>query len=53
MFTATDCEDEAAEAGANAFLRKPCGIRDLISTVERLLDESELQDSGQSAARTH
>jgi len=39
MFTATDCEDEAASAGANAFLRKPSGIRDLVATVERLLND--------------
>ncbi|HEV2761712.1 MAG TPA: response regulator [Pyrinomonadaceae bacterium] len=37
MFTATDCEEEASQAGANAFLRKPSGIRDLVATVERLL----------------
>jgi len=48
MFTATDCEEEAVEAGANAYLRKPSGIRDLIATVERLLNEPE--DYGQSAA---
>ncbi len=52
MFTATDCEDEAAGAGANAYLRKPSGIRDLISTVERLLNEPETHDSEQSAAQT-
>ena len=39
MFTATDCEEEATAAGANVFLRKPSGIRDLVATVERLLND--------------
>jgi len=39
MFTANDCEAEALAAGADAFLRKPGGIRDLIQTIERLLDK--------------
>ncbi|HEX8473622.1 MAG TPA: response regulator [Pyrinomonadaceae bacterium] len=38
LFTATDCEAEARSAGADAFLKKPNGIRDLIQTVEQLLD---------------
>ena len=37
VFTASDCEREAFDAGADAFLKKPSGIRDLIQTVERLL----------------
>jgi CheY-like chemotaxis protein len=39
MFTANDCEAEALAAGADAFLRKPGGIRDLIQTIERLLNK--------------
>lgn len=50
VFSATDCEEEAAAAGADAFLRKPSGIRDLIATVERLLDGSHADDFGQTAA---
>lgn len=42
MFTATDCEREAAAAGANAFLKKPSGIRELIPTIENLLGGQEL-----------
>ena len=38
MFTASDCEDETLAAGADAFLKKPGGIRDLIPTIEALLD---------------
>lgn len=38
FFTATDCETEARAAGADVFLKKPNGIRDLIQTIERLLD---------------
>ncbi len=38
MFTASDCEEESLSAGADAFLKKPGGIRDLIATIETLLD---------------
>jgi DNA-binding response OmpR family regulator len=41
MFTATECESEAFAAGADAFLKKPSGIRDLIPTVERLLGNAD------------
>ena len=43
MFTASPCEDDARAAGADAFLRKPSGLKDLISTCRRLLklDEGE------------
>jgi CheY-like chemotaxis protein len=41
MFTATDCEKDAYAAGANAFLKKPSGIRDLIPTIEQLLGNQE------------
>lgn len=52
MFTATDCEEESAEAGADAYLRKPSGIRDLIATAERLLQRSDADDLGQMATPT-
>lgn len=39
IFTASDCETEALASGANAYLKKPSGIRDLIQTIERLTDE--------------
>lgn len=38
MFTASECEVESLEAGADAFLRKPGGIRELIPTIEMLLN---------------
>ena len=38
MFTASDCEDETLAAGADAFLKKPGGIRELIPTIEALLN---------------
>ena len=38
MFTASNFEDELLAAGADAFLRKPGGIRDLIPTIEALLN---------------
>lgn len=43
LFTATDCETEARAVGADAFLKKPNGIRDLIKTIERLLDSQDTQ----------
>ena len=39
MFTASECEDETRAAGADAFLKKPGGIRDLIPTIEALLND--------------
>ncbi len=42
MFTASDCEREARAAGVNEFLKKPGGIKDLVLTVERFLDEPEI-----------
>jgi DNA-binding response OmpR family regulator len=38
MFTASECQDETMAAGADAFLKKPGGIRDLIPTIEALLN---------------
>jgi DNA-binding response OmpR family regulator len=38
MFTASECEAESLEAGADAFLKKPGGIRELIPTIELLLN---------------
>lgn len=55
MFTASDCETEAMAAGANAFLKKPSGIRDLIQTTMQLLGSSdaifELDDQHTSQGR--
>lgn len=45
MFTASDCGDETLAAGADAFLKKPGGIRDLIPTIERLLNGHRTADS--------
>lgn len=52
MFTATECESEAFNAGADAFLKKPSGIRELIPTVERLLgaDSADLDLNGQQSS---
>lgn len=44
MFTASECEAEALEAGADAFLKKPGGIRDLIPTIEFLLNGQHRSD---------
>jgi FixJ family two-component response regulator len=41
MFSASDCQREAMIAGADAFLKKPGGIRDLIRTIKRLLEERQ------------
>ena len=38
MFTANDCMAESLDAGADIFLKKPGGIRDLVQAIERLLD---------------
>lgn len=54
MFTATPCEEGALAAGADAFLRKPSGLKDLISTCRRLLKidvgESGFGDGGRESA---
>lgn len=41
VFTAGECERDALDAGADAFLKKPGGIRDLTRTIGRLLDGPE------------
>ena len=38
MFTANDCAEEAAAAGADACLKKPAGIRDLLDTCNRVMN---------------
>lgn len=38
VFSATDCEPDARAAGADAYLKKPSGIRDLVPTIENLLN---------------
>jgi len=38
IFTASDCGAEALASGANACLNKPSGLRDLIRTIEELID---------------
>ena len=42
MFTASDCERAARGAGVNEFLKKPGGIKDLVQTIERLLEDQEI-----------
>jgi len=37
MFTSVDCPAEARRAGADAFLRKPEDVNELVPTVARLL----------------
>ena len=37
IFSAEECEREVMEAGADAYLKKPGGIKDLVHTIERLL----------------
>ncbi len=38
MLTAAGCEREALRAGADAFLRKPGGVGELVPAVRRLLE---------------
>lgn len=38
IFSARDCADEAQEVGANACLKKPGGIKDLLETCYRVLN---------------
>ena len=38
IITATECEDEALKAGADAFLRKPQDISVMVETITRLLE---------------
>ncbi len=38
IFTASEYDAEASAAGANALLKKPNGIRDLIPTIEMLIN---------------
>jgi two-component system alkaline phosphatase synthesis response regulator PhoP len=41
IISATDCEREALRTGANAFLKKPDDIDQLVSTIARLLNTSD------------
>ena len=52
IFTALECEEEAQAAGADAFIKKPNGIRDLVQTVEQLLNEQgfELKQRDQQSS---
>lgn len=47
MFTARECRTEALTAGADAFLKKPGGIKDLLDTCYRMLN---IEPSGEFAA---
>ncbi|MDQ3257947.1 MAG: response regulator [Acidobacteriota bacterium] len=38
IFTAGDCGEEVLASGAGACLKKPSGLRDLIRTIEDLID---------------
>ncbi len=38
MFTARECRAEALAAGADAYLKKPNGIKDLLATCYRVLN---------------
>src|SRR2546423_2989307 len=37
IFSALDCGDEALAAGADVYLKKPAGIKDLLDTCYRLM----------------
>ena len=39
MFSAVDCRAEAEQAGVDVFLQKPEGVKELVSTVRRLLNQ--------------
>jgi CheY-like chemotaxis protein len=39
MFSAVDCSEAAYSSGVNAFLKKPEGVNELVSTVRRLLNQ--------------
>jgi CheY-like chemotaxis protein len=45
IFTARDCADEAAAVGANACLKKPGGIKDLLDTCSRVLNHDGKADA--------
>lgn len=58
MFTGSLRRDEALAAGADAFLNKPTGLKDLISTCNSLLDktvknESDTGDLQKSVGNVH
>lgn len=54
VFTAEEHEREAREGGADAYLKKPGGIRDLVETVERLLyGKSRQRDLAPRRASRH
>ena len=45
LFTGSLKHDEALAAGADAFLKKPTGLKDLIATCNSLLDEKHRHGS--------
>lgn len=53
MFTSTDCEFEALEAGADVYLKKPAGIRDLVEIIENLLNGACLPMNSRSSNGNH
>jgi DNA-binding response OmpR family regulator len=48
VFTAHDCSAEATQAGADAWLKKPTGLKDLLDTCYRVLKHS--RDAGEHSA---
>jgi DNA-binding response OmpR family regulator len=45
MFSALDCGDDAISAGADACLKKPGGIKDLLDTCYRVMNHSPADES--------
>lgn len=51
VFSFLSVGDRAAEAGADAFLKKPLSDRKLVDTVRSLLDERSARSNAQAKAR--
>jgi CheY-like chemotaxis protein len=49
VFTAVPCDAEVLAAGANAFLKKPSGLKDLLDTCRRLLGAANGRNGGAHA----
>lgn len=53
MFSALECGDDALSAGANASLKKPGGIKDLLDTCNRVMNHTPVDKAdGDERRRT-
>ena len=51
MFSASDCSEEAAAVGADACLKKPAGIKDLLDTCNRVMNHTADKESDTDGRR--